>query len=119
MKRNVDLTADFDFQNNTGNNHTVRLNNARLRIFKNSIYNHPIVDTPYCIKNDIEHREMGGIVQGEKYRRQFINTVRQPVYCECCGRTLKYPWEQFRGTLCSRCDNAIEEDFSQIPWKRA
>lgn len=115
MKRNVDLTEDFDFRRNQFS--TMRL--SRSVSFRRAFANVQIVDIPYCINNDIEHYVRGGIEQGDSSRRTFIKMICQPVHCECCGRTLKYPWEHFKGLLCPHCDDALERDFSQIPWKRA
>lgn len=116
MKRNIDLTADFDFANTQ-----TRGANISLRKFRGLIGDKRIVDIPYCIQNDIEHKQRGGIIQGDKFRRDFIKIVCHEIHCECCGRSQKYPWEKFCGFLCPQCDNRIERDgnLSQIPWNRA
>lgn len=114
MKRNIDLTANFDFASTQ-----TRGANISLRKYRGLFGNKRIVDIPYCIQNDIEYHQRGNIIQGDKYRRSFIKIISYEVHCECCGRPQKYPWEKFCGFLCPQCDGKLEKEFSSIPWNRA
>lgn len=117
MKRNIDLTIDFDFRKRQV--HSVNLSSECGNISLNRIIKQRnVVDIPYCISNDIEYHQRGGIIQGDKYRRDFIKTTSYNIYCERCGRQQKYPWEKFYG-LCPQCDKILESNnTSQILWNR-
>lgn len=114
MESNIDLTTGLDFRRVS-----VKSTNLSSIPIRRIVGHKDIVDIPYCIANDIEHFQRGGIEQGDKYRRSFIKMVHCEVHCECCGRPQKYPWENFNGLLCPQCNSIMESDFTQVPWNRA
>ena len=78
-----------------------------------------ILDIPYCINEDIEHKQSGGLVQGNGNRRKFMEYENNPgCFCERCGRKKKYPWEDFSRLLCPKCEKYLESEMRAIPWRR-
>lgn len=121
MKRNVDLTeneifkekniASSNFHRDFKINSIFLLRGVSRKSLSNKIKK-CIADIPYCIDNDIEHYQNGGIIQGDKYRRNYYSTIQEESYCERCGRTKKYFWEDFNNGLCPKCSKELDKKRS-------
>ena len=131
MKSNIDLTENFDFA--IPRRASTSSSSRAFRNLENSIamwtasYNKSIgkylskyiLDIPYCINEDIEHKQSGGLVQGNGNRRKFMEYENNPgCFCERCGRKQKYPWEDFSKLLCPECEKYLESEMRAIPWRR-
>lgn len=129
MKNNIDLTENLDFAiprraDTQSSSRVFRDLTITTLMFTYSYgkslgkyISKYILDIPYCINEDIEHRQNGGIIQGNGDRRKFIRFENNPeCYCERCGREKQYPWEDFSKLLCPECEKDIES--REIPWRR-
>lgn len=131
MKLNIDLTENLDFNKPAKENVQSSFRNLKTVKDDTLMFTHSydksigkffskyILDIPYCINEDIEHNQKGGLTQGNGDRRKFIEYEDNPYYfCERCGRKKKYPWEDFNRLLCPKCENDLEREMNKIPWKR-
>ena len=131
MKSNIDLTENFDFaiprRASTSSSSRVFRNLEISTVMWTPSYNKSIgkylskyiLDIPYCINEDIEHKQSGGLVQGNGNRRKFMEYENNPgCFCERCGRKKKYPWEDFSRLLCPKCEKYLESEMRAIPWRR-
>lgn len=127
MKRNIDLTENFDFaipRRAATRGSSLSLNRPEIEICS---YNRNILgkyirkniaDINYCINEDIEFNQSGGLIQGNGYRRKYMKLYNEPEsYCERCGRSKKYPWEDFSSLLCPQCNNIFDYEMRKIPWR--
>ena len=131
MKSNIDLTENFDFaiprRASTSSSSRVFRNLEISTVMWTASYNKSIgkylskyiLDIPYCINEDIEHKQSGGLVQGNGNRRKFMEYENNSgCFCERCGRKKKYPWEDFSRLLCPKCEKYLESEMRAIPWRR-
>lgn len=126
MKRNIDLTENSDFATPVRNSirfKTPRISSVAMcscdRSILGNILHKNITDINYCIEEDIEYNQHGGIIQGNGYRRTYMKIINEPnSYCERCGRLKQYPWEDFSKLLCPKCDKEMDYEFNKIPWRR-
>lgn len=131
MKSNIDLTENFDFaiprRASTSSSSRVFRNLEISTVMWTASYNKSIgkylskyiLDIPYCINEDIEHKQSGGLVQGNGNRRKFMEYENNPgCFCERCGCKKKYPWEDFSRLLCPKCEKYLESEMRAIPWRR-
>ena len=131
MKSNIDLTENFDFAiprraSTSSSSRTFRNLEDSIVMwtasYKKSIGKYLskyILDIPYCINEDIEHKQSGGLVQGNGNRRKFMEYENNPdCFCERCGRKKKYPWEDFSKLLCPKCEKYLEREMNTMPWRR-
>lgn len=126
MKRNIDLTENFDFaipRRASTQNTPLAFRSLNLAVCSRSksiignMIKKDIVDFSYCIEEDIEH-EHGGMIQGNGYRRRFMKSYNEPeTHCERCGCSKKYPWEDFSTLLCHKCNKSMDYEFHKIPWR--
>lgn len=131
MKSNIDLTKNFDFaiprMASTSSSSRAFRNLGISTVMYTVSYNKSIgkylskyiLDIPYCINEDIEHKQSGGLVQGNGNRRKFMEYENNPdCFCERCGCKKKYPWEDFSKLLCPKCEKYLESEMRAIPWRR-
>lgn len=131
MKSNIDLTENFDFaiprRASTSSSSRAFRNLEISTVMWTASYNKSIgkylskyiLDIPYCINEDIEYKQSGGLVQGNGNRRKFMEYENNPgCFCERCGHKKKYPWEDFSRLLCSKCEKYLESEMRAIPWRR-
>lgn len=131
MKSNIDLTENFDFaiprRVSTSSSSRAFRNLEISTVMWTASYNKSIgkylskyiLDIPYCINEDIEHKQSGGLVQGNGNRRKFMEYENNPgCFCERCGCKKKYPWEDFSRLLCPKCEKYLESEMRAIPWRR-
>lgn len=131
MKSNIDLTENFDFAiprraSTSSSSRTFRNLEDSIVMwtasYKKSIGKYLskyILDIPYCINEDIEHKQSGGLVQGNGNRRKFMEYENNPdCFCERYGYKKKYPWEDFSRLLCPKCEKYLESEMNTIPWRR-
>lgn len=131
MKSNIDLTENFDFaiprRASTSSSSRAFRNLEISTVMWIASYNKSIgkylskyiLDIPYCINEDIEHKQSGGLVQGNGNRRKFMEYENNPgCFCERCGCKKKYPWEDFSRLLCPKCEKYLESEMRAIPWRR-
>jgi len=117
MKSNIDLTANLDFAKPTRFSFRNTYWNTGNVLGKK--INKDIADINYCITFDIEHHQHGGIIQGNRHRREYMATCNEIIsYCERCGRHKKYPWENFNSLLCPQCNNILDYQMNRVPWVR-
>ena len=131
MKSNIDLTENFDFAiprraSTSSSSRTFRNLEDSIVMwtasYKKSIGKYLskyILDIPHCINEDIEHKQSGGLVQGNGNRRKFMEYENNPdCFCERCGYKKKYPWEDFSKLICPKCEKYLESEMNTIPWRR-
>ena len=131
MKSNIDLTENFDFAiprraSTSSSSRTFRNLEDSIVMwtasYKKSIGKYLskyILDIPYCINEDIEHKQSGGLVQGNGNRRKFMEYENNTdCFCERCGYKKKYPWEDFSKLICPKCEKYLESEMNTIPWRR-
>lgn len=128
MKRNIDLTENFDFaipRRASTQSTSLSLRNLNMTICSRSnsiiskMIKKDIIDIYYCIEEDIERNEKGGIIQGNSYRRKFMKSYYEPEnHCERCGCSKSYPWQDFSTLLCPKCNEYLDNEIHRIPWRR-
>lgn len=128
MKINIDLTTNSDFRRERDIDNSLIFGLSKIKrkflfgskknVHISDFIKNIVVDIPYCISNDIDKNENGGIVQGNGSKRAFIKEVNSNQYCERCGRKKKYPWEDFSKLLCPKCEKYLESEMNTIPWRR-
>lgn len=113
MKNNVDLTMDNDFRKPTER----KIDNLDELILGESKFSWNNVLSLIHSTYEFEEREL--LFTGDKEdRRQKSFYKDWNDTCDRCGIELDYvPWKSC-GTLCSRCEDELENDYGRLPWRQ-
>lgn len=117
MNPQIDLTENRDFRVN-GTQYvrfkTIQESIPRLLRPKQLPINKTIESIETCLEQAIKSQN-GGIIQGDKFFRKYMKeTESNGMFCIRCGRWKKYPWQEYDGELCDRCNEDLRRDNNEI-----
>ena len=111
MKRNVDLTENMMFSQESNIHHSIN-------IFEKSS-NYALRKFPWEFSKEQLSQKDKMIVLGNASEREMFYSIRKAVsnvFCDCCGKEIgTLPW---RGRLCLKCQSLLEQQLSErCPWR--
>ena len=116
MKRNVDLTENGFFSNNTWLSN-IEINTLIFRMLTTE------EKFPWDVhlKIDENDQRKSIIAIGNKKTRAKVKEHHQmdsPDYCDCCGRMMNLkPWSREVG-ICHKCNEHIQKQKDKCKWRK-